>query len=134
MTISDQRSLPGPEIRDDAAPFWAGATNHRLMLKWCTSCGEVFYYPRPFCPFCMSRETIWQEACGRGKIYSFTVVRAKGVPVAVPAFVTLDEGPTVLSALIVSDLDTLAIDQVVHLAFTASDTGQTVPVFTKHEE
>ena len=103
----------------------------RLLLKHCQDCGRTHYYPRPLCPFCMSENTAWQEACGEGEIYSWSVQRRADPPYAI-AFVTLAEGPTMLTAIVDCDLDTLAIGQAVTLAFETRD-DQPVPVFRPSE-
>lgn len=108
-------------------PFWEAARDGRLLLKRCDACGRTHYYPRPLCPFCMSEKTSWVEAAGTGKVYSWSVQRRADPPYAI-AFVTLSEGPTMLTALVDCDLDTIAIDQPVVLAFEERE-GQPTPVF-----
>ena len=122
------------ESKNDAAiadtalePYWAAARAGRLLLKRCTACAKVHYYPRPLCPFCMSAETEWLEASGAGTVYSWSVERRATPPYAI-AFVSLPEGPTILSNLVDCDLDTIAIGQAVTLVFETRD-GQPVPVF-----
>ena len=62
-------------------------------------------------------------------IYSFSVMRHAKPPYVV-AFVTLDEGPTMLSNIVDCDPETLAIGQAVRLLFKPSDGEFPVPVFT----
>lgn len=119
---------------DDAAiadtalePYWAAARAGRLLLKRCTACAKVHYYPRPICPFCMSAETEWLEASGAGTVYSWSVERRATPPYAI-AFVSLPEGPTILSNLVDCDLDAIAIGQAVKLVFETRD-GQPLPMF-----
>jgi uncharacterized OB-fold protein len=45
------------------------------------------------------------------------------------AYVTLDEGPTMLTNLVGCDFDRVAIGQSVELVFTPSATGVPVPCF-----
>lgn len=113
----------------DAAlvPYWAAARDGKLLLKRCRDCGRSHYYPRPICPFCMSAETEWQQAAGDGVVYSWSVERRATPPYAI-AFVTLPEGPTLLTSIVDCDLDALAIGQKVRLGFENRD-GQPVPVF-----
>jgi len=109
------------------APYWEAAREGRLLLKRCRDCGRTHYYPRPICPFCMSDATDWVEACGAGTIYSWSVQRRATPPYAI-AFVTLTEGPTILTAIVDCDLDAIAIGQRVELTFEERD-EQPVPVF-----
>jgi uncharacterized OB-fold protein len=48
----------------------------------------------------------------------------------VVAYVTLAEGPTMLTNLIDCDFDALAIGQAVRLKFSPSEGGPPVPTFT----
>jgi uncharacterized protein len=107
--------------------YWEAARAGRLLLKQCADCGKTHYYPRPLCPFCMSSNTQWREASGEGTIYSWSVERRATPPYAI-AFVTLPEGPTLLSNVVDCDLDSLAIGQKVKLAFEIRE-DQPVPVF-----
>lgn len=109
------------------APYWDAAREGRLLLKACRECDAVYYYPRPICPFCQSDQTDWREASGDGTIYSWSVERRAKTPYAI-AFVTLAEGPTILSAIVDADLDALAVGQPVRLGFETRD-DQPVPVF-----
>ena len=119
---------PATLIADVAMePYWEAAREGRLLLKVCGACGKTHYYPRPLCPFCLSADTHWLQASGAGTVYSWSVERRATPPYAI-AFVTLAEGPTLLTAIVDADLNTLAINQPVTLAFEIRE-GQPVPVF-----
>ena len=107
--------------------YWDAARAGRLLLKRCRACGKPHYYPRAQCPFCLSADCEWVEASGAGTIYTWSVERRAQPPYAI-AFVTLAEGPTLLTNLVDCDFDGLAIGQPVTLAFDLRD-GQPVPVF-----
>lgn len=49
---------------------------YRLIGTKCLKCGRVFIGPRKVCPQCGSRELQDVELPRRGRIYSYTVVRA----------------------------------------------------------
>ncbi|MEQ8661002.1 MAG: OB-fold domain-containing protein [Gammaproteobacteria bacterium] len=109
------------------APYWEAARAGRLLLRHCRPCARTYYYPRPLCPFCMSDDTEWREASGAGTVYSWSVER-RAQPPYVIAFVTLAEGPTLMTNLVDCDADAVAIGQAVTLAFETRD-EQPVPVF-----
>jgi uncharacterized OB-fold protein len=67
------------------------------------------------------------ESKGLGKIYSWSVQRGKE-PYCL-AYVTLEEGPTVMTNIIQTDLDAVKIGQSVKLVFKATE-GAPVPMFT----
>lgn len=127
--MAEDPNLPAsPEIWPEATPYWEAGTEGRLLIKACKACGEKHFYPRPFCPFCMSDDTVWLECSGEGTVYSFTVT-ARAPVFQVPALITLDEGPTLMSAVIEADSATVAIGQRVRVAFAPTAGGQPIPVF-----
>lgn len=102
--------------------YWEATRREVLLLPRCTSCRQVFWYPRAFCPFCHSDQLVWEEAAGGGTIYSFSVVRRAAGPWegAVPyvvAYVELDEGPRMLTNIVDCDPDALSVGQRVRLTF-----------------
>ena len=108
--------------------FRQAVANGELLLKRCRACGEVHYYPHKICPFCFSVETEWQKAVGVGTVYSFSVMRRAEKPYVI-AYVTLDEGPTMLTNIIDADLEKLAIGQKVRLRFGPAPDGSPQPMF-----
>lgn len=126
--IVKQRTLVAPTVYPETKPFWDAATAGRLVLKQCDDCGEHHHYPRAACPFCGSERTQWREASGRGTIYSFSVMRRAEVPYVI-AYVTLEEGPTMMSNIVDADADAIRIGQKVKVKFNPSDGGPPLPVF-----
>lgn len=123
------RTLPAPEITPETEPFWTAAAEGRLLVKRCLDTGQCFYYPRALSPFTLSANTEWIEAAGTGTIYSLsTMRRGKDAPYTL-AYVTLDEGPAVLTNIATDDHDTLAIGQRVRVRFVPSDGGAPYPMF-----
>ena len=120
---------PQPAINVETQPFWDGAGKGKLLLKRCGDCDKTHYYPRNICPHCFSANTEWFEASGRGRIYSFSVMRRAPVPYVI-AFVTLAEGPSMMSNIVDCDFDAVAIDQEVKLTFRQAEGGIALPVFT----
>jgi uncharacterized OB-fold protein len=124
-----QRKIAAPPINPETQPFWDAAGHGKLLYKKCAACGEPHFYPRPHCPFCFSDKVEWQEASGRGTIYTYSVMRRAPVPYAI-AYVTLAEGPTMMTNIVDCDLDGITIGQPVRLVFKASEGGPPVPMFT----
>jgi uncharacterized protein len=122
------RTIPAPPVSPETRPFWDAAAAGRLLIKYCTACAQVHHYPRAICPFCGSDRTEWREASGRGTIYSYSVMRRAPVPYAI-AYVTLEEGPTVMTNIVDCDLDAIRIGQAVRVAFRPTDGGPAVPMF-----
>jgi hypothetical protein len=124
-----QRNIAAPPVNSETQPFWDAAGEGKLLYKKCAACGEPHFYPRPHCPFCFSDKVEWQEASGRGTIYTYSVMRRAPVPYAI-AYVTLAEGPTMMTNIVDCDLDSIKIGQPVRLVFKPSDGGPPVPMFT----
>ena len=122
-----ERKLPAPPVNPESEAFYAAAAEGRFLLRRCTACGKAHWYPRALCPFCFGA-TEWAEATGRGVIYSFSVMRRADPPYAI-AYVTLAEGPTMMTNLVDCDFDALRIGQTVALVFKPSDGGPPVPCF-----
>jgi uncharacterized OB-fold protein len=126
--MAEQRVPGAPGTNVENRAFWDAANEGRFLIKHCTGCDAPHFYPRAVCPHCFSTATEWRESPGRGVIYAFSVMRRVPRPYAI-AYVTLDEGITVMTNIVDCDLDRLAIGQHVKVAFQSSETGSKVPVF-----
>lgn len=122
------RKLTSPGTNIENQPYWDGAASGKLQLKHWPACGSHHFYPRAICPHCFSADTRWQESKGEGVIYSFSVMRRVPQPYAI-AYVTLDEGVTMMTNIVDADLDKLAIGQRVKVVFREGDGAVTVPAF-----
>ena len=122
-----ERALPAPPVTPESAPFFAAAAEGRFAIGRCTSCQKPHWYPRAVCPFCGGAATL-ADASGRGVLYSFSVMRRAAPPYAI-AYVTLDEGPAMMTNLVDCDLDALRIGQRVRVAFRPAEGGAMVPCF-----
>ena len=115
-------TTPGTE------PYWEAAKAGKLMLKWCKDCSKPHYYPRGICPHCFSTNLEWKESKGTGSIYTFSVMR-HGDPYAI-SYVTLDEGVSMLTNIVDTDLGKLKIGQKVKVVFKPTEGGGKLPCFT----
>jgi uncharacterized protein len=126
---SQERKIQAPQTTPETKAFWGAAAEGKLMIGKCNACGKLHYYPRAICPFCFSDRTALQQASGNGTIYTYSVMRRAPVPYAI-AYVTLREGPTMMTNIVDCDLDNIRIGQAVKLVFKSSDGGPPVPMFT----
>lgn len=129
-TPYQDRKISDPKMNFGDEPFFEGATQGKLMVKFCKSCNQYHHYPRALCPFCFSDQTEWRQAKGTGTIYSYSVTRVSGPVPYVIAYVTLDEGPTMLTNIVDCDLDSVRCGQKVNVTFKQSESGTGVPMFT----
>jgi uncharacterized OB-fold protein len=123
------RPLAAPLVDAATEPFWNAAREGMLLTRRCKTCGKLHWYPRALCPFCQG-DTEWGSLSGYGTIYSVSVTRKAGpIPYAI-AYVTVDEGITMLTNIVDCDLDTLQIGQRVKVIFKPAEDGQMIPMFT----
>ncbi len=125
---------PAPVVNPETKPFWDATTEGRLLLKRCTDCGAVIWYPRAICPECWSADTEWFPASGRGTVYSYTVNHKGEGPYRdagpyVLAYVELDEGPRVMTNVITDDLGAVEIGSAVEVVFSRTDGEAALPRF-----
>lgn len=124
---------PAPKVDPESKPFWDATAEGRLLLKRCTSCDEVIWYPRAICPACGSLDTEWFDASGLGTIYTYTVNHHGFGPYAgitfVIAYVELDEGPRMLTNIVDVDPADVAIGQRVTVVFDDTGEGSALPRF-----
>lgn len=124
-----ERKIPAPAVNPENKPWFDAAAEGRLLLKRCGDCGEYHHYPRAICPFCFSANTAWVEAKGTGSVHTYSVLR-RGVPVPYCiAYVTLDEGVSMMTNIVDCDLDTVRIGQKVKVVFKPTEGGPPVPMF-----
>ncbi|HXT78776.1 MAG TPA: OB-fold domain-containing protein [Acetobacteraceae bacterium] len=125
-----QRKIPfigSPETNPETKPFFDGAASGKLMIRRCTKCRKAHWYPRSLCPYCFG-ECAWEAASGKGKVYSVSVMKRAETPYAM-AYVTLAEGPTMMTNIVDCDLDTVKIGQDVAVKFVATEGGPPMPFF-----
>src|SRR6266513_5671442 len=128
--------LPQPDL--ETSEYWEAAKQGKLLVKRCNGCGKTFFYPRVYCPNCWSAETEWQQASGRGRVYTFTVVHQNDLPPFnervpyVVAIVELEEGVRMTSNIEDVAPEDVRCDMPVHVAFREErrdDERIALPVF-----
>ena len=120
------RKIHAPVSNPESDPFYEAAKTGKFMIRRCTACHKAHWYPRVLCPFCFGA-TAWEDASGKATIYSYSPMRRAGYIIA---YVTLAEGPTMMTNLVDCDPDKLHIGQAVHLKWTPTEDGPPVPTFT----
>ena len=127
-TETKVRVIPAPNVNPESQPWWDAAAKSKLLFKHCKACNKNHYYPRSICPFCNSDQTEWKEASGKGVIYSHSTMRRAPEPYTL-AYVTLAEGPRMLTNIVDCDFNKLKIGMPVHIVFKPSKEGALVPVW-----
>ena len=127
--MSEVRTIAAPEPNTETQTFWDAAENGKLMIMKCKDTGKFYFYPRARSPYTLSDNVEWVEAKGTGEIYTFSVMKRAKIEYAI-AYVKLDEGVTMMTNIVDTDLDALSIGQKVKVVFKPTDGGPPVPMFT----
>ena len=128
MPDNKERPIPAPLVNPETEPFWAAVRDGRFLIKGCTACGRNHWYPRAICPHCFSDKTEWRASKGTGTIYSVSVMKRAPQVYAI-AYVTLDDGPTMMTNIVDCDYDKVAIGDRVKVIFKPADDGTPYPQF-----
>ena len=123
-----ERKYPDPQPSPETEAFWQAANEGRFLVRKCRVCGRAHWYPRSICPFCSSTNTEWTEGSGKGVIYSYSVMRRAQPPYCM-AYVTLAEGPTMMTNIVDCDFDRIRVGDAVELSFVKSENGYMLPMF-----
>ena len=124
-----------PRSTAATAAFWEGCQDQRLLIQRCAQCDHLQFYPRSICSACMSEDLEWKQACGRGKVRTYTVIRhpvSKAYAGEVPyvlALIRLEEGPTMMSALTGCDPEKVESGMPVEVVFERWSEDITMPKF-----
>jgi len=128
---------PLPETRNAGATFWSKAAESVLVVPKCTECGRTFWHPRPRCPNCGSEHVDWVHASGKGAVHTFTIVRQSADPyfrTKVPyvvAMIDLDEGVRIMTNVVDTPLEALAVGMRVEVLFEPAGGGIAIPLFRR---
>jgi uncharacterized OB-fold protein len=127
-------SKPYPEPDEASRPFFDGALAGKFMLMRCRSCGVARMPSRMHCDNCLSTDTEWFEASGRGTVRTFGVMHQKYHPAFYAdlpynlAIVELDEGPRLPTNIVgVANAD-LRVGMAVKVEWQRYEDGA-VPLF-----
>lgn len=63
-------------MSDIVKEFHEGLADGKLLIQVCNACKSKMLYPRHRCISCHSDDLGWTEASGKGKLHTYTIVRA----------------------------------------------------------
>lgn len=129
MTAPDR-----PTLDSDSQAWWSAVQNRTLMVNECRSCGQTSLYARPFCPYCWCEDVELVPACGRARLYTWSVIHQNAAPFDshtpyVLAMVELEEGPRLMTVVENCRIEDLEADMGLAIAFREEEDGFVVPVF-----
>jgi len=127
---------PIPKPTPESQPFWSATKEHKLALQHCNDCGQFYFYPRPLCRHCLSRNVEWRQVSGTGKLHSFVINSRppRSFPIQEPfiiGIVELDEGPRLMTNIIGIEADPkrLRCEMPVQVVFEDITEEITLPKF-----
>lgn len=132
--MSYAKPLPVADV--ETQPFWQACRDGKLMLQRCTNCGHCRFPPTFYCAKCNSAEHEWIESTGRGRVFSWIVVRhpvprevyAADVPYVV-SLIDLDEGVRIVSNIVGVEPEKVTAGMPVRVIFRTVTPEITLPLF-----
>lgn len=76
--MSETRPLPLAD--ETSAPYWQAAREHRLAIQRCTACRRWNHAPSLACPGCGGFALAFEDASGKGRLHSWTVLADPPAP------------------------------------------------------
>ena len=127
--MSEEKIYPSVPPTPGSEPYWEGTKQGKLLLKWCNDCGKPHYYPRGICPHCFSDKLEWREAKGTGEVYTYSIMHASKQPYVI-AYVTLEEGVSMMTNIVDCAHDQVKIGQKVKVVYKPMEGGGKLPCWT----
>ncbi|RMF85370.1 MAG: Zn-ribbon domain-containing OB-fold protein [Nitrospinota bacterium] len=130
---------PLPVVDEESRPYWEACKRHELVIQRCKDCGTFRFYPRALCGECLSGNTEWVRASGKGTVYTFTVTyqnRGAGFRDELPyilAYVELEEGVRMLTNIVDCPPEKVRIGMPVEVTFEDVTEEITLPKFRPAE-
>lgn len=126
---------PLPQPTPWSKPFWDGCKRHEFLIQRCKDCQRPIFFPKLFCPYCLSPNPEWVKASGRGKVYTYTVVYSYGptefsedTPYII-GVIDLEEGVRMMSNIVECPPEKVRCDMEVEVVFDDVTEETTLPKF-----
>ncbi len=127
--MADARKIPAPIVTVETQAFWNAARERRFVVPDLRRLRQGALVSARDLPVLRQRQDRnGARPPASGTIYTFSVMRRAKEPYAI-AYVTLAEGPTMLTNIVDCDFDALAIGQPVSVVFQDTENGPPVPMF-----
>lgn len=117
-----------PPINPETKEFWDAAKDHKFLVPKCPDTGKHLWFPRRVSPFTGKTNVEYVPGKGTGVVYSYSVMRRTASPYCI-AYVTLDEGPTIMTNIVNVDYDEVKIGMKVKVTFKDLTDEAALPLF-----
>jgi uncharacterized OB-fold protein len=127
------KPVPYPSIETQF--FWDKVNEDELWVQRCIDCGgKPYFYPRFFCPTCLSMNVEWFKTTGKGKLHTYMINHrpppafADEAPYAI-AVVELDEGVKMMTNIHGIEItpENLVLDMPLEVTFEEIAPGRKIP-------
>ena len=124
-----------PPVTEFTTPIWDATRERRLLLPWCRSCEQPFWFPRETCPRDLSPDIEWRPAEGRGVVHAVSVMPKPGNPTMagrepyVVALIDLAEVVLDITSVVGGDPWSVAVGDPVVLSWEPLSDGRQLYVF-----
>jgi uncharacterized OB-fold protein len=127
------RAKPIPQPTPETLPYWESCKRHELVIQRCRDCSKYYFYPRPYCPNCMSANTEWTKVSGRGTLHTYVINQrpAPGFENDAPyviAIVKLAEGPHLMTNIVDVEPKPENLSVGLEVEVTFDDVSETISV------
>lgn len=117
-----------PPINPESKEFWDATKQGKLLVARCPETGKHVWWPRKVSPFTGKSNMELVESKGEGVVYTYSVMRRTPSQYCI-AYVTLDEGPTMMTNIVNCDLDTVKVGMRVKVTFEDLNDEAALPLF-----
>lgn len=124
-----------PQPTQVTKAFWDAAKQHELLIQQCNKCGIHIFYPRAFCPECLSSELEWVASSGEGMVYSYTIIyhspirEFENLVPYILAIIELKEGVRIMSNIVNCELGDIHVGMAVKVVFEDVSKDISLPKF-----
>ncbi len=135
--MTQEYKKPTPLMEGTTKEFYERCKQHELSFQRCSQCGKWRHVPRPMCSACGSWDWEWAKSSGRGKVFTWTVVRrpmhpafAEDPPYA-PVVVELEEGVRMVTWIVDCPPDKIRAGMPVEVVYEDVTAEVTLPKFRR---
>ena len=124
-----------PEPTSATREYWDATAEERLVVPYCTDCGDYFFYPRGRCPVCTSPAIEHREATGRATLVTYTTIHRPPVAALreqapyVNAIVELEEGVRMMANIEAESEADLEVGMPLEVTWAETDGEIKLPNF-----
>ena len=138
--MTQEHGKPLPLMDGTTKEFYEHCKRRTLSFQRCQRCGRWRHVPRVMCAACGSWDWQWTKSSGRGRVFTWTVVRrpmhpafADDPPYA-PVVVELEEGVRMVSWIVDCPPDEIEMGMPVEVVYDDVTPEVTLPTFRRSKK